>query len=151
MEMWWKLVIWFPYIQKNKQIIENIQRRGTRLIPELKGLSYTQRLQKLKLFSLDYRRKRGNMIQLFKILNNIEDMNPESMFKFSTSVTRGHNKKLYKPQCNKVFRQHSFCICTIDPWNKLSQKTVDSKTVKEFKTCLDSEWKHNWYNVDVVY
>ena len=79
------------------------------------------------------------MIQLFKILNDIEDINPETMFKFSTSVTRGHNRKLYKPRCKKGFGQHSFCIRTINPWNKLSQKTVDSKNLKGFKTRLDSE------------
>ena len=64
-------VIWFPYTKKNKKLIENVQRRVTRMVPELKELSYTVRLTKLNLFSLDYRRKRGDMIQLFKILNGI--------------------------------------------------------------------------------
>ena len=64
-------VIWFPYTKKNKKLIENVQRRVTRMVPELKELSYTERLTKLNLFSLDYRRKRGDMIQLFKILNGI--------------------------------------------------------------------------------
>ena len=95
--------MWFGshILKKNKTVIENIQRRGTRLIPELKGLSYTQRLQELKLFSLDYRRKRGDKIQLFKILNIIDNINPESMFKLSTSDTRGHNRKLYKHNVTK--------------------------------------------------
>ena len=44
-------VIWYPYTKKNKKLIENIQRRATRMIQELKGLSYTERLQQLKLFS----------------------------------------------------------------------------------------------------
>ena len=44
-------VIWCPYTKKNKKLIETIQRRATRMIPELKGLSYTDRLQHLKLFS----------------------------------------------------------------------------------------------------
>ena len=52
-------VIWYPYTKKNKKLIENIQRRATRMIQELKGLSYTDRLQHLKLFSMDYRRKSG--------------------------------------------------------------------------------------------
>ena len=55
-------VIWYQYTKKNKKLIENIQRRATRMIPVLKGLSYTERLQQLKLFSMDYRRKRGDMI-----------------------------------------------------------------------------------------
>ena len=69
-----------------------------RMIPELKGLSYTERLQQLhvhvNLFSMDYRRKRGdmNMIQLFKILNGIENIDAQTMFTFATSQTRGHTK-----------------------------------------------------------
>ena len=51
-------------LKRTKKIIENIQSRATRMIPELKKLSYTDRLQHLKLFSMDYRRKRGDTIQL---------------------------------------------------------------------------------------
>ena len=47
-------VIWYPNTKKNTKLFENIQ---TRMILELKGLSYTDRLQHLKLFSMDYRRK----------------------------------------------------------------------------------------------
>ena len=119
--------------KKNKKLIESKQRRATRMIPELKGLSYTDRLQHLKLFSKDYRRKRGDMIQLFKILNGFENIDAQTMFTFATSQTRGHNKKLYKSRCAKGFRQHSFCIRSIDQWNRLSHNVIDSSTVNEFK------------------
>ena len=59
------------------------------MIPELKGISYTDRLSKLKLFSMDYRRRRGDMIQLFKILNGFENIDAQTMFIFSSSTTRG--------------------------------------------------------------
>ena len=144
-------VIWYPYTKKNKKLIENIQRRETRMIPELKGLSYTDRLQHLKLFSMDYRKKRGDMIQLFKILNGFENIDAQTMFTFATSQTRGDNKKLYKPRCVKGFRQHSFCIRSIDPWNSLSQNVIDSSTVNEFKNKLYKEWRHIRFNVDEVY
>ena len=144
-------VIWYPYTKKNKKLIENIQRRATRMIPELKGISYTDRLSKLKLFSMDYRRKRGDMIQLFKILNGFENIDAQTMFTFSSSTTRGHTKKLYKPRCVKGFRQHSFCVRCIDPWNRLSQTVINSKTVNEFKTRLDKEWRNDYYKVDEVY
>ena len=88
-------VIWFPYTKKNKKLIENIQKRTTRMVPELKELSYTERLAKLNLFSLDNRKKRGDMIQLFKILNGIENIDANTMFTYSKSQTRGHSKKLF--------------------------------------------------------
>ena len=87
-------VIWYAYTKKNKKLIENIQRRATRMIPELKGILNTDRLSKFKLFSMDYKRKKGNMIQLFKILNGFENIDEQTMFTFSSSTTRGHSKKL---------------------------------------------------------
>ena len=72
------------------------------------------------------------------------------MFTFATSQTRGHNKK-YKPRCAKGFRQRSFCIRSIDPWNSLSQNVIDSSTVNEFKNKLDKEWRHIRFNVGEVY
>ena len=47
--------IWYLFTKKNKKLTENVQRRATRLVPELYGLSYTERLSVLKLFSLEYR------------------------------------------------------------------------------------------------
>lgn len=91
------------------------------------------------------------MIQLFKILNGIDDIQPESMFTFSTSTTRGHSKKLFKPRSVKGFRQHSFCVRCIDPWNSLPSKVVKSESVTEFKNQLDIFWKHQQYDVSEVY
>ena len=51
-------VIWYPFTKKNKKLIEYVRRHATRLDPELYGVSYTERLSILKLFSLKYRRER---------------------------------------------------------------------------------------------
>ncbi len=59
-------------IGKIKQI-ENIQRRATK-IPELKGLSYTDRLFALNLPSLEKRRLRGDLIEFFKIMKGKVDL-----------------------------------------------------------------------------
>ena len=58
---------------------------------------------------------------------------------------------LIKPRCKKGFRQHSFCVRSIDPWNSLSAEVINSSTVNEFKTKLDTEWRHIRFNVDNVY
>ena len=51
--------IWAPHLKKHINMIEGIQRRATRMIPTLSNLSYPERLDKLNLFSLAYRRRRG--------------------------------------------------------------------------------------------
>ena len=55
-------VIWNPYKEKYNEQIEKIQRRATKTLPNLKHLSYVERLKKLKLPCLKYRRIRGDLI-----------------------------------------------------------------------------------------
>ena len=55
-----------------------------------------------------------DMIQVFKILKNIDDVKMEGMFEYSDLNTRGHSKKLNKPRTLESYRMHSFCIRTID-------------------------------------
>ena len=57
--------MYYPYTKKNIQLIENVQPRATRILPELKGLSYGERLESLKLPTRHYRRQRYDLIQLF--------------------------------------------------------------------------------------
>jgi len=56
-------VIWHPRIWRDGVEIEKIQRRATKLIPELKHLPYDERLRDLKLPSLEHRSRRGDMMQ----------------------------------------------------------------------------------------
>ena len=97
-------------------IIEDVQRRATKLIPEIKHLSYPERLRKLKLPTLSYRRIRGQMIEVYKIINNIlyiYDRNvSENILTFRPNADfnlRGNDytleqKRIYKPEC-----KHFFC------------------------------------------
>ena len=59
--------IWFPTLKKDVRAIENVQRRLTRLLPELSHLSYEERLKTLSLTTLHYRRYRMDMIQFSKL------------------------------------------------------------------------------------
>ena len=70
-------VSWNPRFLTDDRKLEAVQRRATKMIPGMHDLPYDERLKKLKLFSLHYRRERGNMIQVFKILHGIDRINPE--------------------------------------------------------------------------
>jgi hypothetical protein len=72
-------IIYYSVTKKNKQL-ENTQRRATRIIPELKGLTYEQRLRALNLPTLDYRCQRGDMIWSFKHVHKIDDFDYEKLF-----------------------------------------------------------------------
>ena len=65
--------IWSPHLVKDVEILENVLRRATRLVPQLKSLSYEDRLRKVDLPTLSYRRSRGDMLETFKILSGQQD------------------------------------------------------------------------------
>lgn len=57
--------IWSPILQKDKEMLEKVQRRATKIVPGLKDLTYPDRLQRLKIPTLSYRRLRGDLIQVY--------------------------------------------------------------------------------------
>ena len=72
------------------EAIETVQRRATKLVPELRNVDYSQRLKILKLPSMQYR-----LIQVYKILKGLDRVPSEMFFKFCDASddmrqTRGH-------------------------------------------------------------
>ena len=64
---------WNPHPRKDVDMLEKIQRRATKLIPELRDLTYEERLKECGLTTLETRRLRGDQIEVFKILNRYDD------------------------------------------------------------------------------
>jgi len=71
---------WSPYLRKDIQCLEGIQRAITKLVPALRKLDYGQRLQKLGLTTLETRRRRGDLIETFKIMTGKEKLSSEQLF-----------------------------------------------------------------------
>ena len=111
-------VIWSPYLKKLSRSIECVQRRATKLLHKIKHKSYTERMKALKLPSLCYRRKRGDMIQVFKIFKEIDDVDANQFFEICNNPTRGHQFKLNKQRYNTKIRENYFSNRVLDMWNK---------------------------------
>ena len=60
---------WSPHLRRDIDKIEKVQRRVTKMIPEIRNQSYHQRTPDLDLVSLVERRLRGQLIEVFKYLN----------------------------------------------------------------------------------
>ena len=72
--------VWSPYLRKHDKEIEQIQRRATRLIKGFEHYNYPERLQELNLPTLYYRRCRCDLIQVFRIIKQIDHINSDSFF-----------------------------------------------------------------------
>ena len=99
---------WRPYRKKDIDTRECNQRRATKIIPELRYLSYEERMKECGLTTLEMR-LRGDPIEVFKILNGYENVDRNMFFSFKKySRTRGHEVKLVKDQCRLDIRKYSF-------------------------------------------
>ena len=124
-------------IGKIKQI-ENIQRRATR-IPSLKGLSDEDRSLELDLPTLEKRRNRGDLIELFKIMKNRINLNwhypPRPMN--SDRESRLYNLRVERQLTSSRIRYDFLPNRIAHQWNSLSQTTVDIVDVNKFKNAID--------------
>ena len=101
--------VWCPYTRNYIDLIEDIQHYFTRCIIGMKDMDYESRLRKLKLPSLEYRRVRGDLIEVYKICHHIYDpVTTSPLLTFAHSNTRAHNYKLNKPRVNTKQFQHFF-------------------------------------------
>ena len=92
--------VWSPYKLKHIDALEAVQRRATKILPSLKNLCYAERLRKLSLPTLTYRRIRGDMIELYKIMHGIYSSDACPKLELNCLYkTRGHSYKLFKRSC----------------------------------------------------
>ena len=138
-------VVWYPHYKNVIEAVYSVQRRSTKLLPELRNLPYKERLMKLKLPTLAYGRVNGYLIQTYKIIHGFESIPMERCFVLSESRTRGHNFKLEKSRCNTTFRLNQFSQKVINRWNALSQHVMNAKTVNSFKSQLDKVYGDSIY------
>ena len=136
-----------PWLQKDIDALEKVQRRATKLVPGLADLPYEDRLKALDLYSLESRRLRGDMILMFKIMKGLTNIKKSDLFisKSSNIKTRGHPYKveLHKT-CSSEIRNKFFTERVIIPWNNLPSEVATSKSIEHFKWNYDIS--HGYHN-----
>ena len=133
---------WAPYLRKSINQIESVQRRATKNIPGFQNHSYKERLQLLDIPTLAYRRLRGSMIEVYKMIN-VYDPEVTPPLDIRSYRTRGHNQRLYVKPANKLHpKHHSFQHRVVNPWNSLPSDVVNSPNLDTFKNRLDKHWKN---------
>ena len=143
-------VIWSPRLIRDIDAVERVQRRATKTVPGISTMTYPDRLQTLRLPSLVYRRARGDMIETYKYLHNVYDVNNEWLRQDPSTRTRGHSMKLEKRRCSSTMRQHCFSNRVIKNWNSLPESVISSPSVNSFKSRLDQHWYKHIYSTTPI-
>ena len=148
-------VIWGPFYALDRKAVESVQRRATKLIPELKDEPYTERLRALDIPSMEYRRSRGDMIICYKIFNGFVRMNADEMFRpvpssGTRSATFGHHQRIMRQQAHSRARANSFSQRVIKDWNSLPIEVVEASSINDFKNKLDKYWQHRRFETSSI-
>ena len=111
---------WSPHYIKDKIQIEQVQRRFTKMIPELRNFSYETILKKLNLWTLEECRNRADIVEVFKMFCGNSTVPSETFFQLdSNNRTRGHMAKIKKNRCRTSLRKHFFSERVVNRWNSL--------------------------------
>jgi len=130
--------IWPPYYVKDKELIEKLQHRYTKMITEVKHLSYADRLLKLGLWTLEERRNRSVLIEVCKLLHSLTTISYDTFFELATDKrTRCHSLTLVKHRFATVVRQSFFSERVINRWNALDDDTVTASSLNSFTARLN--------------
>ena len=135
-----------PYLVKDIKILEEVQKRATKLIPNLKNLPYNDRLKELGLTTLEIRRQRGDAIQFYKLakgFNRVSWYHPNTV---TNSVSldgpagniRGEKHRLCRQFTrNCASRENFFPNRVVPIWNSLPTATTKVNSVNLFKAEYD--------------
>jgi len=136
---------WSPYMVKDIQVLEKVKQRATKCVTGLKNKTYQQRLKILGIPSLELRRKRGDLIETYKILTGKKDIDRDQPFQLTPNIhcTRGHQLKLFKKPCRINARKFFFSQRVVDSWNSLPSIVVESPSINTFKNRLDDYISRN--------
>ncbi len=79
---------------------------------------------------MEYRRKRGDMIQAYKIMKKIDRIDPSKFFNQTKyKGIRSHSIKLFNLRFEFELRRYAFSQRIIDDWNSLTEKIVNSESL----------------------
>ncbi len=133
--------VWSPAQVKDIEKIEAVQRRATKSVKGMAELSYEERLKALKLPTLVFRRRRGDMIQIYKYMHGLFDVSHEKLLPLGhNNITRGHQLRIKKVRCRLRIRSHFFSQRAVNDWNQLPEDVVNAVSLNAFKTRLDNHW-----------
>ena len=105
--------------------------RATKIVKSVKGMPYEERLRKLKLPTMTYRRARGLVMAVWKHINSYDTAVISPTFQFTISARYPLQLKRFN---SKGSQSKSF-------WNDLPLAVREAECRNTFKNRLDTHWR----------
>src|SRR5215469_2968508 len=103
-------------------------------------------MKDLDIHSLETRRLRGMLIEVFKILSKFDNVDYKNFFRYdNNNITRGNGQKLHnlrnRPSETDVAKNF-FINEVVGKWNSLPREVINSTSIDSFKKKLDRHFKN---------
>ena len=142
--------VWNPYLKGDIDTLEKVQHRASKIPTELKNLPYEKRLEKWNLTTLEERRARGDIIQMYKVVRGHESFDWFTGPRFAPlTQTRSASKNCYRLEmenitakarndfCHFVSTRENFFLNRVNNWNRVSISDTYPQSLNSFKAHID--------------
>ena len=119
------------------------------MVTNFRGKTYEEKLAEAGMTTLEERRKRGDLLQAYRVLNKVDDVDPSLWFTMARQREDGPaaeatrqsagfmNIKRGEERQNEI-RKNFWSQRVIDPWNKLPDEVKQAETLNAFKNGVDN-------------
>ena len=124
-------------------ILLSFQKRATKFVPDLRSAKYRVRLEAIGIPSLAHRRRRGDLIQYFKIIKGYNKVTwikePSLAASLSTQGParniRGHANRIRREELTSFTPREDFLSNrVVADWNALPVAVIEAKSINSLKT-----------------
>ena len=143
---------WSPWTEADAEVLEGVQKRLVRLLSNVRGNSYEEKLRDAGLTTLKERRRRGDAIETFKTINGFNKVEKDTWFNFveedarptraNTNVTEAgevRKRDVLKLEKSKLeVRKNSFTVRAAREWNRIPEIVRSKTSVNAFKNAYDA-------------
>ena len=142
---------WNPWTEQDKKQLERVQERMIRMLSDVRGTTYEEKLKDAGLTTLEERRRRGDAIETFKTLKGMNRVNKEKWFTMeaedsratrrNTEVTEEGERRrcdiLVVKKARLEIRKNFFNIRAAKVWNAIPEEVKNQGSINAFKNAYD--------------
>ena len=141
---------WSPWTSQDIEILESVQKKAVGMISGLRSTDYKEKLQELGMWTLKKRRVKFDLVQMYKIAQNIGEIQT-SIKLYQDRETRQSTRlqtdplNIIKPRSNLEVRKNFFTVRIADLWNAVPSDLKNARNVNVFKKSV-AGWMEDKFN-----